>query len=807
MECQINASGTQLIEGLWRNFNDDHGSFTATRVDCTSSSSFHSSHASARAPQDNHNSGDGDTKDDAYQHSSSSAVSSSVSSNLPEFSKPGVLPVLANKRVLVKEKGYQEHECWIEGVIVELCPEPNGCVNAKVKAPLHTTRRPRTVPWPLDPRKFFVVPEKEPPISTPRVGSRILAPYSDQTVLPGKWAWFPGTVTGIIPAKGTTRTQTVTLKVHFDDGQDEKFRYPSSKLSSLGPWCAGLDGSLLDEMEGCAELPLILLPSAHSELREEGPELKKAASKARQKQRKKLKQQQHHQRDHQQEKNNDDEPAAAKGGAEMDKEGKINKQQNQDHDGVQTSASVEVATEENAHDWNGIGSRSAPVFAPVPPSQTHKRTATGLVDLSSENSEPTEILTASPEPVHAMDDEEEEKDKNPKDSITDRKDDVSFEAIPHDSNHTTKDNNSTNSDGNDEANAQEEKHCPRHNGIDLIDIVTDSDDDHGCDVSADPPALTSRLTTPDARPSKEDNRDLSCQNGPSLDVPVKASMKKRKLFEPHTQERTKKRAETDSAAEKKTQKKSRPITDGARCQFEKPRPYQVVWNGGAMVRQRLALDSPAVSVVKRDSIVLIAEIIGRRARIVNPVKGWLSMWPKKEQGKPIISPIKVGQPELTPPPEASTPIGRQQLFKSTKQHGEEKAENTVTEGVEVDRKEGSTQKDIDIEVHKAKENNNLRGNIDCGDAASTDGSVDLEPYLTGTRHEKERLDEEKCKEGRVGGGGDGEELEEESSEPKRPRAEFSSGRIMEEDDHGSTNASGVSLRHREIEIVDLTLDD
>eukprot|EP00746_Dinoflagellata_sp_MGD_P135326 gnl/MRDRNA2_/MRDRNA2_69315_c0_seq2.p1 gnl/MRDRNA2_/MRDRNA2_69315_c0~~gnl/MRDRNA2_/MRDRNA2_69315_c0_seq2.p1 ORF type:complete len:1504 (-),score=358.30 gnl/MRDRNA2_/MRDRNA2_69315_c0_seq2:149-4660(-) len=53
-------------------------------------------------------------------------------------------------------------------------------------------------------------------------------------------------------------------------------------------------------------------------------------------------------------------------------------------------------------------------------------------------------------------------------------------------------------------------------------------------------------------------------------------------------------------------------------------PYRIIASEGALVRQDFGVSSPEVCELPCETIVFVAEIRGRRARIVKPVSGWLS---------------------------------------------------------------------------------------------------------------------------------------------------------------------------------------
>ena len=62
--------------------------------------------------------------------------------------------------------------------------------------------------------------------------------------------------------------------------------------------------------------------------------------------------------------------------------------------------------------------------------------------------------------------------------------------------------------------------------------------------------------------------------------------------------------------------------------------WKVVGQSGATVRATIELDSPVISNIEKDTDIYVAEVRGRRARIVSPVQGWASI--KTEQGYEIL---------------------------------------------------------------------------------------------------------------------------------------------------------------------------
>lgn len=56
-----------------------------------------------------------------------------------------------------------------------------------------------------------------------------------------------------------------------------------------------------------------------------------------------------------------------------------------------------------------------------------------------------------------------------------------------------------------------------------------------------------------------------------------------------------------------------------------PRYYMVIVADGALVRKEMDIGSPELYNLKFGDVVTCAEIIGRRARIIDPVEGWVSL--------------------------------------------------------------------------------------------------------------------------------------------------------------------------------------
>lgn len=65
-----------------------------------------------------------------------------------------------------------------------------------------------------------------------------------------------------------------------------------------------------------------------------------------------------------------------------------------------------------------------------------------------------------------------------------------------------------------------------------------------------------------------------------------------------------------------------------------PRYYLVVAPQGAMVREGIELDSPPVHGLRPGDIVACVDISGRRARIIDPVEGWVSI--RTDSSDPIL---------------------------------------------------------------------------------------------------------------------------------------------------------------------------
>lgn len=79
-----------------------------------------------------------------------------------------------------------------------------------------------------------------------------------------------------------------------------------------------------------------------------------------------------------------------------------------------------------------------------------------------------------------------------------------------------------------------------------------------------------------------------------------------------------------------------------------PMYFIVVAFQGAMVRKGIELDSPTVHGLRRGDLVTCVDISGRRARIIEPVEGWVSI--KTQDNEPIL--------EMTIAPDKSTQVSQ-----------------------------------------------------------------------------------------------------------------------------------------------------
>jgi|LauGreDrversion4_2_1035121.scaffolds.fasta_scaffold65403_2 hypothetical protein len=79
-----------------------------------------------------------------------------------------------------------------------------------------------------------------------------------------------------------------------------------------------------------------------------------------------------------------------------------------------------------------------------------------------------------------------------------------------------------------------------------------------------------------------------------------------------------------------------------------PMYFIVVAYQGAMVRKEIELDSPTVHGLRRGDLVTCVDISGRRAKIIEPVEGWVSI--KTQDNEPIL--------EMTIAPDKSTQVNQ-----------------------------------------------------------------------------------------------------------------------------------------------------
>lgn len=79
-----------------------------------------------------------------------------------------------------------------------------------------------------------------------------------------------------------------------------------------------------------------------------------------------------------------------------------------------------------------------------------------------------------------------------------------------------------------------------------------------------------------------------------------------------------------------------------------PRYYLVVAAQGAMVREGIELDSPAIQGLRVGDIVTCVDVSGRRAKIIDPVEGWVSI--RTETNQMIL--------ELTIAPDKETQVAQ-----------------------------------------------------------------------------------------------------------------------------------------------------
>mmetsp|Transcript_8878 Transcript_8878/g.13251 ORF Transcript_8878/g.13251 Transcript_8878/m.13251 type:complete len:268 (+) Transcript_8878:61-864(+) len=67
--------------------------------------------------------------------------------------------------------------------------------------------------------------------------------------------------------------------------------------------------------------------------------------------------------------------------------------------------------------------------------------------------------------------------------------------------------------------------------------------------------------------------------------------------------------------------------------------YKVVWPGGVIVRCEETFQGGRTHVLRCGALVQVQDFSGRRARIINPVQGWVSV--HKEDGKLLLKPHKL----------------------------------------------------------------------------------------------------------------------------------------------------------------------
>merc|ERR1719316_2070840 len=65
--------------------------------------------------------------------------------------------------------------------------------------------------------------------------------------------------------------------------------------------------------------------------------------------------------------------------------------------------------------------------------------------------------------------------------------------------------------------------------------------------------------------------------------------------------------------------------------------YRVVESRGAKVREKEAMDSPEVGMLKHEDLVTVVKTVGKRAQITTPLVGWVSLY-AGSASKPIIEP-------------------------------------------------------------------------------------------------------------------------------------------------------------------------
>ncbi len=74
-----------------------------------------------------------------------------------------------------------------------------------------------------------------------------------------------------------------------------------------------------------------------------------------------------------------------------------------------------------------------------------------------------------------------------------------------------------------------------------------------------------------------------------------------------------------------------------------PSYFIVIASQGAMVRRGIELDSQAMHGLNRGDLVTCVEILGRRARIIEPVEGWVSI--RTQENEPIL--MKTIAPDIS----------------------------------------------------------------------------------------------------------------------------------------------------------------
>eukprot|EP00746_Dinoflagellata_sp_MGD_P056364 gnl/MRDRNA2_/MRDRNA2_24414_c0_seq1.p1 gnl/MRDRNA2_/MRDRNA2_24414_c0~~gnl/MRDRNA2_/MRDRNA2_24414_c0_seq1.p1 ORF type:complete len:136 (+),score=23.66 gnl/MRDRNA2_/MRDRNA2_24414_c0_seq1:407-814(+) len=69
----------------------------------------------------------------------------------------------------------------------------------------------------------------------------------------------------------------------------------------------------------------------------------------------------------------------------------------------------------------------------------------------------------------------------------------------------------------------------------------------------------------------------------------------------------------------------------------KPQDFVTVHNNPAKVRETIDIKSKFIQTLKKGTSVRIVQVDGRRARIISPVKGWLSI--RQDNGSMIIDAV------------------------------------------------------------------------------------------------------------------------------------------------------------------------